>query len=101
MHEYSIVESIVNSMLDAIEKQRVAKIMSVRFKRGSAFSEEAFQQAYQSLTVGTLLEQTPITIDTVNLDFNCSCGHKQVIDSDELVGHMFICPKCGATKEID
>jgi Zn finger protein HypA/HybF involved in hydrogenase expression len=101
MHEYSIVDSIVTSMLDAIKKQQATKVVSVRFKRGSAFSEEAFRQAYQSLTVGTLLAEAPVRIDTVNLDFNCACGHKQVITSDDLVGHMFVCPTCGATKEID
>jgi len=101
MHEYSIVDSIVTSMLDAIKKQQATKVVSVRFKRGSAFSEEAFRQAYQSLTVGTLLAKAPVHIDTVNLDFNCACGHKQVITSDDLVGHMFVCPICGATKEID
>lgn len=101
MHEYSIVESIVTSMLDAIEKRKATEVVSVRFKRGSAFSEEAFLQAYQALTVGTILEQAPITIDTVNLDFNCVCGHQQVITSDDLIGHMFVCPQCGATKEID
>ncbi len=101
MHEYSIVDSIVTSMLDAIKKQHATKVVSVRFKRGSAFSEDAFRQAYQSLTVGTLLAEAPVQIDTVNLDFNCACGHKQIIHSDDLVGHMFVCPTCGATKEID
>jgi Zn finger protein HypA/HybF involved in hydrogenase expression len=101
MHEYSIVDSIVASMLDAIKKQNATKVVSVRFKRGSAFSEEAFHQAYQALTAGTLLEKAPVKIETVNLDFNCACGHKQVIRSDDLTGHMFICPKCGATREID
>jgi Zn finger protein HypA/HybF involved in hydrogenase expression len=101
MHEYSIVESIVSSMLDAIKKQDATKVVSVRFKRGSAFSEEAFHQAYQALTVGTVLEKAPVEIETINLDFNCACGHKQVITSDDLMGHMFVCPKCGATKEID
>jgi len=101
MHEYSIVESIVTSMLDAVKEQKASKVVSVRFKRGSAFSEDAFRQAYQSLTVGTLLEPAPVTIDTVALDFNCTCGHQQIITSDDLVGHMFVCPQCGATKEID
>lgn len=101
MHEFSIVDSIVISMLQAVKKQRATKVVSVRFKRGSAFSEDAFRQAYQALTVDTLLEKVPVRIDTVNLDFDCPCGHKQVITSDDLVGHMFVCPKCGATREID
>jgi hydrogenase nickel insertion protein HypA len=101
MHEYSIVASIVDSMLEAIQKQGAAKIVSVHFRRGSAFSEEALRQAYESLTTGTILEGAPVEIDTVNLDFKCPCGHEQVITSDDLIGHMFVCPKCGATKEIE
>lgn len=101
MHEYAIVESLVASMRDALEKQHATKVTSVRFRRGSAFSEEAFRQAYRALTAGTLLENAPVEIETVNLDFDCACGHRQVITSDDLIGHMFVCPKCGATREID
>jgi len=101
MHEYSIVSSIVDSMLEAIKQQAATKIVSVHFRRGSAFSEEALRQSYESLTAGTILEGAPVEIDTVNLDFKCPCGHKQVITSDDLIGHMFVCPNCGVTKEID
>ncbi|HEY8902059.1 MAG TPA: hydrogenase maturation nickel metallochaperone HypA [Chthoniobacterales bacterium] len=101
MHEYAIVESIVGSMLDAIQKQNPAKVVSVRFRRGSAFSEEAFHQAYGALTIGTPLAGADVEIETVNRDFDCACGHKQVITSDDLIGHMFACPKCGATIEVD
>jgi Zn finger protein HypA/HybF involved in hydrogenase expression len=101
MHEYSIVSSIVDSMLEAVRKQGARRIVSVHFRRGSAFSEEAFRQAYESLTAGTILAGAPLRIDTVNLDFKCGCGHEQVITSDDLIGHMFLCPKCGATREID
>jgi Zn finger protein HypA/HybF involved in hydrogenase expression len=101
MHEYSIVESLVAAMLDALEKQNASKAVAVRFRRGSAFSEEAFRQAYSSLTAGTPLDGARVEIETVDLDFDCACGHRQVITSDDLVGHMFACPKCGATREID
>jgi Zn finger protein HypA/HybF involved in hydrogenase expression len=101
MHEYSIVSSIVDSMLEAIDRQGATKVVSVHFRRGSAFSEEAFRQAYESLTSGTILAGAPIEIDIINLDFKCSCGYGQVITNDDLVGHMFVCPDCGATKEVD
>ena len=90
MHEYSIVYSIVDSMLDAIQKEHATKVVSVHFRRGSAFSEEAFRQAYQSVTAGTILENAPVQIDTVNLDFKCKCGHEQIITSDDLMGH-YVC----------
>lgn len=101
MHEYSIVESIVASMLEALREQNASVVVAVRFRRGSAFSEDAFLQAYRSLTAGTPLQDAPVEIETVNLDFECACGHRQVITSDDLVGHMFACPHCGTTREID
>jgi hydrogenase nickel insertion protein HypA len=101
MHEYSIVSSIVDSMLDAIKKQGATKVLAVHFRRGSAFSEEALRQAYDSLTKGTILEQAPVQIDTVNRHFKCRCGHEQTVTSDDLIGHMFVCPSCSATEEID
>jgi Zn finger protein HypA/HybF involved in hydrogenase expression len=88
-------------MLDAIQKEHATKVVSVHFRRGSAFSEEAFRQAYQSVTAGTILEDAPVRIDTVNLDFKCKCGRQQIITSDDLLGHMFVCPACGVTTEID
>jgi hydrogenase nickel incorporation protein HypA/HybF len=101
MHEYAIVDSIVGSMLEAIKNQGANRVVFVRFRRGSTFSEEAFLQAYEALTAGTVLEGAALQIDTVNLEFKCQCGHEQVITSDDLIGHMFVCPKCGQTKEID
>ena len=101
MHEYSIVSSIVDSMLEAIREQGAAKVVSVHFRRGSAFSEDALRQAYDSLVKGTALEHAAVHVDTVNRQFKCHCGHEQIVTSDDLIGHMFVCPTCGATEEID
>ena len=67
-------------------------VSKVHFRRGSAFSEDALRQAYQATTFGTPLEGAALEIDTVNLDYTCACGYQQVINSDDLEGHMFICP---------
>ena len=101
MHEYSIVESVVSSLLEQLKNKNVRSVAEVRFRRGSAFSEDALIQTYNTLSKGTLLEGSTISIQTVNLDFKCVCGRSQVINSDDLVGHMFICPDCGAIKEVD
>jgi Fe2+ or Zn2+ uptake regulation protein len=37
----------------------------------------------------------------MNLDYRCLCGYEQVITSDDLEGHMFICPQCGNVHEVD
>lgn len=101
MHEFAVVESVIQSLQRQLEREGVEHVAAVRFRRGSAFSEDALCQAYQMLTPGTPLEGAEIRIETINRDFSCACGHEQVISSDDLVGHMFVCPGCGAVQEID
>lgn len=100
MHEFSIVESLVNGLLQQQAKGG-APVAEVHLRRGSAFSEDALRQAFEMLTANTPLEQAALQVESVNLEFKCACGHEQVVNSDDLTGHMFICPGCGAIKEID
>jgi Zn finger protein HypA/HybF involved in hydrogenase expression len=101
MHEFGIVEGIVNNVLPQLQSSHVKQVSTVHFRRGSAFSEDALRQAYAATTVGTPLEGAALVIDTVNLDYVCPCGYQQVITCDDLEGHMFICPTCGRIHEVD
>lgn len=101
MHEFGIVEGIVSGVLPELEVSHIKHVRQVHFRRGSAFSEDALRQAYAATTEGTPLEGAELLIDTVNLDYTCACGYQQVINSDDLEGHMFICPMCGAVHEVD
>jgi Zn finger protein HypA/HybF involved in hydrogenase expression len=101
MHEFGIVEGIVKGLLPQLAAQGVERVSEVHFRRGSAFSEDALRQAFAATAAGTPLEQARLKIDTVNLDYVCPCGYRQVITSDDLEGHMFICPECGAVHEVD
>jgi Zn finger protein HypA/HybF involved in hydrogenase expression len=101
VHEFGIVEGIVSSVLPQLRSSHVEHVSKVHFRRGSAFSEDALRQAYQATTMRTPLEGAALEIDTVNLDYICSCGYQQVITSDDLEGHMFICPHCGHVHEVD
>jgi Zn finger protein HypA/HybF involved in hydrogenase expression len=101
MHEFGIVEGLVNNVLPQLKISNVRRVTRVHLRRGSAFSEDALRQAYAATTAGTVLENARLIIDTVNLDYTCTCGYQQVITSDDLEGHMFICPLCGDVHEVD
>lgn len=101
MHEFGIVEGIVHNVLPQLDAQGIKQITQVHFRRGSAFNEDALRQAYEATTFGTALEGAVLVIDTVNLDYVCQCGYQQVITSDNLEGHMFVCPQCGYVYEVD
>ena len=101
MHEFGIVEGIVSDVLPQLRSSNIRRVDKVHFRRGSALSEDALRQAYQATTQGTLLEGAALEIDTENLDYICICGYEQIINSDDLEGHVFICPLCGAVHEVD
>jgi Zn finger protein HypA/HybF involved in hydrogenase expression len=43
MHEFGIVEGIVNNVLPQLDMQGVKHIAQVHFRRGSAFNEDALR----------------------------------------------------------
>ncbi len=102
MHEYSIAESLVKAVLDEVAKRGNPRVELLRFRRASAFSQEALEQSIQALSAGTPLEGVKVVVESVNRDFKCPrCSHQQVIQSDDLAGHLFVCPGCGYVEEIE
>ena len=100
MHEYGAVESVVNHVLAQIREEHVHHVCSIRFRRSSAFSEDALKQAFRALSANTVLDGARLEIETQNVDFRCQCSYTQVVHSDDLMGHMFVCPNCGEAREI-
>jgi Zn finger protein HypA/HybF involved in hydrogenase expression len=103
MHEFAIVEATVRNMLCMFEELGIERrqMVTLRFQRGSAISEDALRQAFEIIAKDTVLENAELLVETVNLNFICACGHTQVITSSDLIGHMFVCPVCCAVREID
>ena len=100
-HELGIVQGMVGDLLEQLQRAGIEEVTEIHFRRGSAFSEEALHQAYRVMTAGTPLEGSKVIVETVNLNHECPCGHKQVITSDDLIGHMFVCPQCGTLREVE
>jgi len=102
MHEYSIVQQLVEKLLAYLKDNGVRKVKEVRVRRDSTFAADALQQSYELLTQGTALEGAALVIEDFAVEHSCSaCGHKQTISSEDLIHHVFFCPKCGAADEIE
>ena len=100
MHEYAAVEAMIVALSDHLTIRGVTRATSVRLRRSSAFDDDALRQAFAMLSPGTPLEGAVLGVTVENLDFACGCGHRPVITADDLIGHLFICPSCGAAREI-
>ena len=101
MHEFAIVESIVRETLTLLSNQGITQgeVAMLHFRRGSTFSEDALRLTFEALSQGTILDKADLIIDTVDITCRCACGHVQTVSSDDLIGHMFLCPACGTVQE--
>jgi Zn finger protein HypA/HybF involved in hydrogenase expression len=101
MHEFGVTETIIRRLLKQLKHEKVSKVSRVHFRRNSAFSEEVLRQAFKMLSIYTPLEEAELVISVAVLHVSCSfCGHGDEVHSHDLVGHIFMCPNCGAIREI-
>ncbi len=100
MHEFGVTEVIVNSLLSQLHRDGVSKVLKITFRRSSAFSEEVLLQTLAILSPNTALADAELIVQVAVLNVNCACGNGHTVNSEDLVGHMFICPDCGRITEI-
>src|SRR4051812_22118348 len=95
LHELAAVQELVDALLASLAVADAGPVDFVRVERGSAFSEDALRQSYAVTTIGTPLHGAALLIQSVPTTLHCECGSEQVVTSDDLHGHMFVCPACG------
>ncbi|MHB9025302.1 MAG: hydrogenase maturation nickel metallochaperone HypA/HybF [Armatimonadota bacterium] len=102
MHEYAMIQDLVDHLQRHLKDQDIGRVLSVRLRMGSSFLEGPVRQAFEMLSVGTLLEGTALVIDEFAFEESCAtCGATQTVTTDDLIGHIFICQACGAGQQLD
>ena len=100
MHEFGVTEAIIRKLLVQLQREKVSSVKKISFRRSSAFSEEVLRQTLKMLSENTPLAGAELNVEVAVLDITCQCGYESVINNEDLVGHMFICPECGVIREI-
>ena len=101
MHEFAVTEQIMTNLINQLKEEHVSKVTNVHFRRSSAFSEEVLRQSFNVFSRGTPLEGADLIVDVAVLNTSCPCcGFTTAVESKDLFGHMFVCPKCGEVREI-
>lgn len=100
MHEFGVTEVIVNRLLNQLHRDGVIKVLKITFRRSSAFSEEVLRQTLAILSPDTPLADAELVVQIATLNVDCECGNSHTVNSEDLIGHMFICPDCGRIREI-
>ncbi len=102
MHEFSIVQQLVDQLVKEAKTRGASEVKEVHLRRGSTFAEAPLRQSFQILSENTPLQNAELVIEEFSVEYKCeSCGHQQIISADDLIGHLFVCPECGAAHEIE
>jgi hydrogenase nickel incorporation protein HypA/HybF len=94
MHELSIVSSVVESVVDSLEKYPGARVVEVRLKVGAlaAVVEDSLQFCYGIATEDTPLQGSRLVVNVLPVLVHCAaCGADSAIESLQ----SFRCARCG------
>lgn len=110
MHEYSLMERVVETIVSQLKTQGVTRNNSVReihLRVGALdiHSEESFRQAFELLAKDTPLAGATLRVEIVPAQIDCpQCGFKGPCPEDGADGHdpmpVAQCPQCGAVSMV-
>jgi hydrogenase nickel incorporation protein HypA/HybF len=105
MHEYALMERVLETLLAELKRQGVGaaeevRELSLRVGALDLHSPESFEQAFQVLARGTLLERAKLNLQVAPARLECrKCGGKHTLEAG-LDHHDPLpcapCPSCGA-----
>ena len=101
MHEFGVTETIIRRLLTQLRRDHISKVLKITFRRSSSFSEAVLRQTFDILRVDTPLANAELVVEVRALYITCDCGYSSYVKSENLVGHIFMCPNCGGVREID
>jgi Zn finger protein HypA/HybF involved in hydrogenase expression len=104
MHEYSLMENIIETILLRVQELTFAPgevLRKITLEIGALelHSEESFQQAYLLLAKGTALENTSLDLKILPATIDCpSCHYSSIFKGDDEDVHASSpyteCPSC-------
>lgn len=95
MHELSIMQSILNIVLEYAEKNNAKKVTKINLVIGelSGFIPEWMQTYFDFVSEGTIAHKAEVTIEWVPALIKCKeCGKEFKLTKESI---EFYCPDCG------
>ena len=93
MHELSIIESIINIILEEMPKHNITKVESISLKIGEMRQviPEALHFGFECLSKDTPLEGAELIIEITTIKGHCyRCNHEFIMKN-----WLDSCPNCG------
>lgn len=108
MHEYSIAEELIDTLLEQVDEEKLSETTAVHLEIGELriISKEALSQAFDIVTQDTILSEAELEYENIPLLVRCQeCEFEGEVEYDEDFSLHFSvpvlsCPKCGGSVEI-
>lgn len=94
MHEYSIVQSLIDSCEEHARASSAKKVTKVVVKIGtlSGVEPHLLREAYEMFRLGTICHEAELVLNIQKVKVRCNvCGAEEELEKNE-----FICLKCGS-----
>ena len=95
MHELSIAQSILDTVVAEATEHRAQRVVNIRLRIGelTAIVRDALTFSFEVIAKDTCAEGAVLDIEHIPWQLRCSgCQHAYVVQRDNLA-----CPLCGAT----
>lgn len=99
--EYSVVAEMIGTVTQTLPTDGSVRVREVRLRRGSAIALATLKQAFDKSTMGTVLEGATLNVETIATVLTCACGNQQAVTADEVVAHLWVCPRCGGVLAVN
>jgi Zn finger protein HypA/HybF involved in hydrogenase expression len=97
VHELSLVAELVE---ECRRRAGETPVSAVKVRWSSPEDDDEIRQAFAVLTEATALDGATLEIEQVPMIADCACGYRGRATSDDVVGHIFVCPRCAAVGPI-
>lgn len=99
MHELSMADAIVKTIIDSAEKNQAEKVLEATIELGklTMLNPEQLRFLLDVLIEDTILEDSKIYLEEIPVEIECnSCDYKGLINVDDSDHYLIIvkCPEC-------
>ncbi|BDH79227.1 MAG TPA: hydrogenase maturation nickel metallochaperone HypA [Methanothermobacter sp.] len=100
MHELSMADAIIKTVIDAAEKNNAIEVLEVTIEIGelTLLNPEQIKFILEVLSEDTILEGAKFNIEIIPARIECPCGYNGRITSNDELDHynpIISCPSCG------
>jgi Zn finger protein HypA/HybF involved in hydrogenase expression len=93
MHELSLAAELVEACR---RRAGGAPVSLVRVRCATTIPEAALREAFRLLAADGPLAAAVLEVEPLEARLRCSCGFAGPLGEADVVGHLAVCPSCGA-----